>query len=139
MSLENGSLLNDDHPRLRTNEIANITTPWNYLFDLKVDRTFKIGNFALTSYIYIQNLFNRKNVIHVYRRTGSTSADGSFQLYPGNKEFFESIHGEEFFILYDLINTQHRQHYQMTQGGDLFGRPREIRFGLQINFGMGRK
>jgi len=37
--------------------------------------------------------------------------------------------------LYDLINHGHRQHYEVNQGGDLFGRPREIRFGLQIGFG----
>lgn len=86
----------------------------------------------MTTFIYIQNLFNRKNIQHVYWRTGTANEDGSFDLYPGSKQFFIENLGEEFFMLYDLINLQHRQHYQLQQGGDLFGRPREVRFGLQI-------
>ncbi len=71
---------------------------------------------------------------HVYWRTGSTSVDGSFDS-PGLRDTVAGHSGEEFFVLYDLINHGHRQHYEVNQGGDLFGRPREIRFGLQIGFG----
>ncbi len=42
--------------------------------------------------------------------------------------------GEEFLTLYQLINIDHRQEYAWGQGGDLFGRPREIHFGLQLEF-----
>lgn len=71
---------------------------------------------------------------HVYWRTGNASADGSFDS-PGLREIIAQANREEFFVLYDLINHGHRQHYEVRQGGDLFGRPREIRFGLQIGFG----
>ncbi len=127
-----GSLLHDTDPRLRDNEIAHIITPWNYQFDFKLDRQFLLGKIPLTAFVYIQNLFNKENVEHVYWRTGSVTEDGSFDIYPGSKEFFIGTLGEQFFVLYDLINLQHRQHYQIGQGGDLFGHPREIRFGLQI-------
>jgi hypothetical protein len=99
---------------------------------LKLDRQFSLGKISLTAFFYVQNLFNRKNIQHVYWQTGTTSEDGSFTYYPGLKQFYLNSVGTEFFELYDLINLQHRQHYQIKQGGDLFGRPREIRFGLQI-------
>ncbi len=131
-SADLGSILSDADSRFRSNEIARIITPWNYQFDFKLDRQFSLGKISLTGLVYIQNLFNRKNIQHVYWRTGTANEDGSFDLYPGSKEFLIEKLGEEFFVLYDLINLEHRQHYQITQGGDLFGRPREIRFGLQI-------
>jgi len=127
-------LLEDDASNVRTSILARITTPWNYQFDFKLDRSFKLSGFPLTAFIYIQNLFNRKNVQHVYWRTGSSSVDGSFD-FPGLRDTVAGDVGEEFFVLYDLINHGHRQHYEVNQGGDLFGRPREIRFGLQIGFG----
>jgi len=96
-----------------------------------VDRTFSIGGTPLTAFLYVQNLFNRKNIQHVYWRTGSAMQDGTF-LDPSLRDVVEMTQGEEFFTLYDLINHDHRQHYELTQGGDLFGRPREIRFGLQV-------
>jgi len=127
-------LLSDAEPRSRRVILARITTPWNYQFDFKLDRTFTLSGFPLTAFIYIQNLFNRKNVQHVYWRTSSTLVDGSFD-FSGLRDIIAESAGEEFFILYDLINHGHRQHYEVRQGGDLFGRPREIRFGLQIGFG----
>ena len=121
-------------PRGRNKVSAKITTPWNYQFDFKMDRSFYLGKFPLTAFIYVQNVFNHKNVQHVYWRTGVTSTDGSFGISSGTREFLESL-GEEFILLYEQINIGHRQEYQWSQGGDLFGRPREIRFGLQIGFG----
>jgi len=127
-------LLEDAEPRGRSALVARITTPWNHQFDFKLDRTFELIGFPLTGFVYIQNVFNRKNVQHVYWRTGNASADGSFDS-PGLREIIAQANREEFFVLYDLINHGHRQHYEVSQGGDLFGRPREIRFGLQIGFG----
>lgn len=131
-------MLSDYDPRFRNRELAKITTPWNLQFDFKIDRSFTLGKFPLTAFIYVQNAFNRKNVKNVYFRTGVTSTDGSFEIYPGIRDVFLTNLGEEFFILYDLVNIGHRQHYEVRQGGDLFGRPREIRFGLQIGFGTTR-
>ena len=112
--------------------IANITTPRNYQFDFKINRSFAFGNSPLTAYIYIQNFFNRKNVLHVYWRTGTVEDDGSYD--PDRRELIAELWGEEFFTLYQFINIDHRQEYEWAQGGDLFGKPREIRFGLQMEF-----
>ena len=119
-------------PRARTSEIGFITTPWNYQFDIRLDKKFTFGNFNLSGYFYIQNIFNRKNITHVYWRTGSAEDDGTFDRFPITRTYIENNYGKEFSVLYDLINHGHRQHYQVRQGGDLYGRPREIRFGIEI-------
>ena len=118
-------MLSDNEPRIRRGVKANITTPRIYQFDLKINRSFSLGNSPLTAFIYIQNLLNRKNVQHVYWRTGTAEEDGSRELLTGDQL-------EGYFELYELINIGHRQEYTWGQGGDLFGKPREIRFGLQI-------
>lgn len=123
-------MLTDDDPRSRTDEIARITTPWVLEFDAGISRVFRFGKFHLTAFVYAQNLLNRKNEIHVYRRTGTTSDDGTLERY-GQYWYGD----DEFFDLYQLINHGHREHYRRKQGGDLFGRPREIRFGIQVGFG----
>ena len=118
-------MLGDDYPILRFKTIADITTPRIYQFDLKINRSFSLGSSPLTAYLYIQNLLNRKNVQHVYWRTGTAEEDGSRELLTGDQL-------EGYFELYELINIGHRQEFTWEQGGDLFGKPREIRFGLQI-------
>lgn len=123
-------MLSDEDPRNRLNIDDEITTPWVYQFDLKVDRSFVFHNFSLTAFLYIQNIFNRKNIKHVYRRSGQVYNDGFAEL-----KFYGKVFGPEYKRMYELINILHRQHYQIEQGGDLFGKPREIRFGLQIDLG----
>jgi hypothetical protein len=113
-------------------EIGPATTPWNFWLDVSANRSFRIAHFPVRVYFYIQNLLNRKNVMHVYTHTGSTEYDGSHT--PNLTEILRQNIGEEFLQLYDLINHGHRQHHTMARGSDLFGRPREIRFGLQVGF-----
>ena len=116
-------------------ELGRITTPWHYQFDVRIDKSFQIGVIRLTAYLYIQNIFNRKNVQHVYPTTGDVQNDGSFDITsPWSSWVPEREWAEELFSLYDLINYGHRQHYQFEYGSDLFGHPREIRFGLRVGF-----
>lgn len=113
-------------------EVGKQKTPWNYKVDLRINRDFTIGRFPVSLFVYVQNLFNRKNVHHVYLHTGLTNNDG--WIGPNVARSLNTYHGKEFITLYNLINHEHRQHYQIRYGGDLFGRPREIRFGMQIGF-----
>lgn len=98
---------------------------------MKIDKTVKLGKTAsITFYTYIQNILNKKNVNHVHWKTGNTVDDGSsdFFDYSREKEWFD-----DFYTLYQLINLDHRQQYRIKEGGDLFGRPREIRFGVSFS------
>jgi len=115
-------------------EIGMSTTPWNYQLDIRLDKTIRVGRLAFTAYIYVHNLLNRKNAQHVYPATGDTSDDGSYPTTSRWRSYAQQLFGDGFFTLYDQINIGHRQHYQIVNGGDLFGHPREIRFGLRIGF-----
>ncbi|MFQ5629167.1 MAG: hypothetical protein ACE5I1_10440 [bacterium] len=115
-------------------ETGPATTPWNFWLDAKITRSFSIGRMPFEVYIYVQNALNRKNVRHEYVHTGSTAFDGSHT--PFLTAMLRQNAGEEFLQLYDLINHGHRQHYAIARGGDLFWRPREIRFGVQVGFDL---
>lgn len=108
------------------------TTPWRFTLDLRIDKTIKLGeNGSITFYTYVQNLLNRKNINHVHWKTGNTVDDGSSDFLDGARE---RVWFKDFYTLYQLINLNHRQHYRTEEGGDLFGRPREIRFGISFNY-----
>ncbi len=42
------------------------TMPWTYNVDLKIERQFKLGDYNLTPYLWIQNVFGTENVYNVY-------------------------------------------------------------------------
>jgi hypothetical protein len=110
------------------------TTPGQQVLDFKIDRSFAVGSFPLKLFVYVQNVLNRKNVQHVYLHTGTATNDGAHT--PQVRDVLLEYWGEDFLALYDHINHGHRQHYQIVNGGDLFGQPREIRFGVQVGLGM---
>jgi hypothetical protein len=99
---------------------------------MKIDKTVKLGKTReLTFYAYAQNILNKKNVNHVHWKTGNTVDDGSsdFLDHSRDENWFD-----DFYTLYELINLDHRQQYRTAEGGDLFGRPREIRFGVSFSY-----
>jgi len=124
-----GGLLLDYDPRCRGSRVAEILTPAVYTFDVKIEKSFYMGRIRMSAYIYAHNLFNRKNVLHVYWRTGSADSDGYLQKY---YSFLKQDYPDEYFTLYNIVNNGHRQHFARAHGGDLYGHPREIRFGIKI-------
>jgi hypothetical protein len=139
---EEGALLADDDPRTRRPEgaVNSNTTPWVFTLDLKVDKTVSIADmFDVNFYVYVQNLLNTKNVLNVYSRSGVADDDG-FLSNPNLSSAVVAGQGARYVELYQLINLKDRQHYWQDQltsnnalgGGDLYGSPRQIRFGLNI-------
>ncbi len=110
-------------------EIGRATSPWNYQFDLALHKSFRFAQVPVNVYVYFQNLLNRKNVTNIYWRTGNADDDGFIALFP--QKFLDE--NPDIFLLYQQINLRHRQNYVVVGGGDVFGRPREIRFGIQIS------
>ncbi|MBI4547073.1 MAG: TonB-dependent receptor [Ignavibacteriae bacterium] len=130
-----GGILADDDPRARKpiEEINASTTPWVYTIDLRVDKSVRVGVLDMNIYVYIQNLLNTKSVTNVYGRTGNAYDDG----YLTNPDLSANIvrsRGQQYVDLYRAINLGNRQHYLLTQGGDLFGSPRQIRFGIRLEY-----
>jgi outer membrane receptor protein involved in Fe transport len=141
---EEGAFLGDDDPRSRKPDgaIGAGTTPWVYQLDLRLDKTVSIANmFEVDFYVYVQNLLNTQNVLNVYSRTGNADDDG-FLTNPALSSKIVAGQGPQYVNLYRAVNLADRQHYWMDQlngtnpleGGDLFGTPRVIRFGLTITY-----
>lgn len=130
-----GGILADDDPRSRKplEPINSSTTPWVYSVDMRLDKSFMLGTLDMNVYVYVQNLLNTQNVLNVYDRTGNAYDDG----FLGNPDLSENIvkdRGQQYVDLYKAINLGNRQHYSLTQGGDLFGTPRQVRVGLRMEY-----
>ena len=102
-------------------------------FDLKLDKSFELGNISLNGYIYITNLFNTKSVINVYNRTGNAYDDG-FLSSPELSSTIVAGQGPIYEELYQAVNLDNRQHWIADHGFDIFGVPRQVKAGIQVNF-----
>jgi outer membrane receptor protein involved in Fe transport len=141
---EEGGILADDDPRTRRPEgaVNSQTTPWIFSLDLKLDKTVTIADlFDVNLYVYVQNVLNTKNILNVYSRTGLADDDG-FLSNPNLSSAIVGNQGPRYVELYQFINLKNRQHYWRNQlnpanafgGGDLYGSPRQIRFGVNITY-----
>ena len=135
-SIDAGALLTDGDPRGRNplEPIGNSTTPWMFTTDLKVDKGIKIGNMNASIYMYVANLFNRRNVINVYNRTGNAYDDGFLTDPDLSQKVIEGPDGDLYVKLYEAINLENRAHWKLDQGTDLFGPPREVAVGIKVSF-----
>lgn len=132
---DDGGILNDGDPRNRKplEPINASRTPWVWNVDLRVDKTISIGPVNMNFYVYVQNLFNTKNVVNVYYRTGNAYDDG-FLTNPELSGTFIEQFGQKYIELYKAINLENRQHQWRFNGilQDLFGPPRQLRAGVKI-------
>ena len=106
-------------------------TPWNYNFDVRLYKGFSIGGVTAEAYMYVQNLLNARNVINVYRRTGNSYDDGFLsndELSNGAK----GIYGQDYVNLYTQANLNNGRAYRNVTGNNLWGTPRQIRFGVRL-------
>ena len=131
---EEGGILAGDDPRSRKPaESINVSsTPWTFEVDLKVDKEVDLFGTGAKFYMYVYNLFNRRNVINVYGRTGNAEDDGFLTNPDLSSQIVEASGGQTYRQLYEAINLVNRQHYWLTEGGDILGDPRQIRFGIEL-------
>ena len=131
---ELGAILSNADPRNRVprEPINSSTTPWTFSVDLRVDKRFPLHGVRASAFVYVQNLFNRRNVKNVYPRTGNAQEDGFLADPELSGKVSEANGGERYQELYRQINLVNRQHYWFTQGGDLYSEPRQLRFGLKL-------
>jgi len=135
-----GAILSDTDARNRRplEPIGSSTTPWTFTTNLRVDKTVTAGPVDLNFYVYVQNLFNRKNVINVYPRTGNAATDGFLEDPNLSQTIIESAGGQGYVAMYQAINIQNRMHYLSPlvgmRGQDLWSTPRQIRFGLSVEY-----
>ncbi|MCK9407627.1 MAG: TonB-dependent receptor [Bacteroidetes bacterium] len=129
---QTGALVENDARNSNPLEAINSsTTPWNSNLDLRMYKGFDIAGVTAEIYCYVQNLLNTKNVINVYRRTGNAYDDG----FLSNPELSASIvagNGPGYEELYRNANLRNGMHYRNVALNNLFGTPRQIRFGMRL-------
>ncbi len=133
---ENAGVLDSFDPRSRKplESINRSTTPWTFETNLRIDKGFSLLGLNAKVYSRIINLFNRKNVLNVYNRTGSDKDDGFLTNPELSQQIVEASGGQQYVQLYEAINLVNRQAYWANEGGDIYDAPRQIRFGLQLGF-----
>ena len=98
--------------------------PWYYRMDLKVDRSFEIAQFRFKPYLWVYNVFNRKNVTGVYTQTGDNWDNGWFLTEDGKA--WSEINGEK--------GVYYAQKVLSGAGTTNVSTPRIVRFGLLVEF-----
>ncbi len=102
--------------------------PAYFNVDLQVRRLFLISSLKVEFVLDILNLFNRKHVLNVFPATGSPN-DDAWLLSPFSEPYKAVPLYEEF---YRTVNLQNRWAYMGATGNDIYGTPRQIRLGLNV-------
>jgi hypothetical protein len=96
--------------------------PGTLRLDLRLEKSFKIGNTFITPYLWIDNLLDATNQVNVWRSTGSAYTtdylltDVGKQLVAQNGPDWEA------------------DYKSLERDPDNFGIPRLIKLGIQVNF-----
>ena len=97
--------------------------PGTFRIDLKLEKSFEVGNLLITPYLWIQNLLDGDNITNVWRSTGDPFTTGFLNTQNGKNAAITN--GEGYVEDYKAL--------ERDPGN--FGIPRQIRLGLKMNFG----
>jgi len=105
-----------------TGYINSAYGPGSFRIDLKVEKSFPVGNYFIVPYVWIENLLGSVNVTNVWRSTGDPYTTGYLNT-PGGRNSVAN-NGEGFAQDYRSLERDPRN----------FGIPRLIKLGLKLNF-----
>lgn len=131
-----GVIGSDTRQRRPAAPMNSTTTPWVNKLDLRIDKTVPIFDVDFNFYVYVQNLFNTRNVLNVYDQTGNGFDDAFLTSGEAQNIIAGSRFTQRFADLYNIINLENRQSFQSLKGFDVFGLPRQIRFGVLVLLGF---
>ncbi len=98
--------------------------PWYHRMDMKIDRTFHVSKFNIRPYVWIYNVFNRKNVTGVYYQTGDPHDNGWFLTEDGKSWLKINGKAGEYFARKALSGS----------GARNLSSPRILRFGILMEY-----
>jgi hypothetical protein len=126
----------DTRQRRPAAPMNSTTTPWVYNLNLRIDKTVPIFDMDFSFYVYVVNVFNTRNVLNVYDQTGNGYDDAFLTSSEAQNIMAGSRFTPRFGDLYNIINLENRQSFQSLKGFDVFGPPRQIRFGILASLGI---
>jgi len=111
--------------------------PWRFTTNVKFDKNFSVkwgkskeGEDAkkesnVTLYLQVQNLFNNKNVLRVYRATGNAADDGYLASAEGQKGIATQLDEVSYVDLYSV---------KVERAGSQYSLARTVRLGVIMDF-----
>jgi outer membrane receptor protein involved in Fe transport len=125
--IRNELTLEADWPR-PVSTINSRSGPWTYRVDLKANRSFRLFDLGFDAYLWVLNLFDRKNVIDVYEGTGKPDETGFLSTQEGQ----DWVQGRQEENDLGYIGEQL---YRLKESNPLnYDIPRLVRFGLRLSF-----
>jgi len=117
---------NDGLSQTPISAVNSETTPWNYRFDLRLDRAFDLNvarfKSTFTFYLWVYNLFNTPNVNAVWITTG----------LPNDTGFRSTTTGQAFWTSASELDKQNFRMREVDYNN--YSIPREIRMGVKWHF-----
>ena len=113
----------------------------SYNLDMRIDKSFRFGNYGLTVFARVRNLLDARNILNVYQATGSADDDGfiSDAVYA---QGFIDLWGQDadgdgvtdYEEMYRAINIDNDESYRAYTGEYLVSSPRQAFLGIEVNF-----
>ncbi|HWP81959.1 MAG TPA: TonB-dependent receptor [Bacteroidota bacterium] len=104
------------------------TTPWVFNVDVHIAKTIWLGSVTLELYANVLNLLNAKHVLNVFPSTGTPYDDGWLTSPLAGQ--YRDI--PNYVAFYRAINLANQYYYQRATGNEMFGSPRQVRFGVRV-------
>jgi outer membrane receptor protein involved in Fe transport len=116
--------------RIPQESLNNSTTPWTYQIDMRLDKSFDVGDLRFNIYLWVVNLLNTRNIVNVFNTSGDARDDGYLADELGQSQYnsIKTQYGEEHA---DLMADLYRS---FTYNQNNYGPPRQIRLGFKINY-----
>jgi hypothetical protein len=128
------NLENDSRGRYPLESLNSSMTPSFFQVDFKIDKSFTIfDKLAATVYLRVINLFNTKNQINVYSRTGSADDDGVLSD-PRYGQAYINEYGSRYADVYRAINLGYQTDYFNATGNLLYGEARQVHLGIRLEY-----
>ncbi|MGD1044928.1 MAG: TonB-dependent receptor [Bacteroidota bacterium] len=131
----------DVRGRIPVENIGGSTTRATYELDLRIDKTVSLGSVNANFYIYVINLLNTQNVVSVFSTTGDPTDDGWLASAAGQQEALGAVNPAQYNAIYQArylgnnVSTDQRGALIGNgPNGSNYGAPRQIRFGMKLEF-----
>ncbi|MBI1315717.1 TonB-dependent receptor plug domain-containing protein [bacterium] len=112
-------------------QINGSRLPWQFRMDMRINKVWDIAygkdkakSFSLEGYLFVQNLFDTRNVLNVYPFTGSAEDDGYLTSAQAQNVIASQVDAQSYTDLYNI---------RMANPGN-YTLPRRLRLGVVFSF-----
>ena len=122
----------DTRSRNPVEPVNSSTTPWVFNLDLSLSKLFYMEGFNVEIYANLLNALDIKQIINVHPSTGTANDDGWLKS-PYASSYKDIPNYEDFYRATNLDNRYWALQAR-TFGGDVYGTPRQARFGVRLEY-----